>query len=288
MKLIRELNYLIFESNKQDEWTKFATDFLGMEVASTDGGDLRIRMDEQPYRFIIQPGDGECLKAAGFLVANSGDLAKLEAHLGVHGYTVTRGTAEEVKARGVEAMIWFTDPEGLRLEVVCNPTILSGIWNSPLIPGGFVTGEQGFGHIAICTADLPGSQKFYQEILGFKISDYIVQDIQGLPVKFTFFHVNARHHTLALAGLPMPDRMHHFMVQVKDIDVVGHALDRAREMELPLHMAIGRHPNDKMLSFYVATPSNFNVEFGVGGLEIDDAVWEVKTHNALSEWGHMY
>lgn len=288
MGLIRELNYLVFESNKKDEWTKFATDFLGMDVEAKKNGNLHIRMDEQAYRFIVEPGDGETLKAAGFLVANMGDLATLEGDLREQGIKVTRGTAEELAERAVEGMIWFTDPEGLRLEVVATPSIVSGIWNSPKIPGGFVTGNQGFGHIALATADLPGTEKFYHHTLGFKISDYIVQDIQGINVRLTFFHVNPRHHTLALAGLPQPDRLHHFMVQVKDFDVVGHALDRARDMELPIHMAIGRHPNDKMLSFYVSTPSNFNVEFGVDGIEIDDETWEVRTYDALSEWGHMY
>ncbi|MFD0567797.1 hypothetical protein ACFQ2M_41870 [Kitasatospora saccharophila] len=33
------------------------------------------------------------------------------------------------------------------------------------------------------------------------------------------------------------------------------------------------HPNDHMFSFYVRTPSGFSVEYGWGGLLIDDATW---------------
>jgi hypothetical protein len=52
-------------------------------------------------------------------------------------------------------------------------------------------------------------------------------------------------------------------------------------------MEIGRHPNDRMLSFYAMTPSGTNVEFGTDGLEIrDDSRWEVKTYDAISAWGH--
>ena len=34
---------------------------------------------------------------------------------------------------------------------------------------------------------------------------------------------------------------------------------------------LGRHPNDRMFSFYAKTPSGFQFEFGWGGREVDDA-----------------
>ena len=52
-----------------------------------------------------------------------------------------------------------------------------------------------------------------------------------------------------------------------------------------VHQTLGRHPNDKMISFYGYTPSGFHFEFGAGALEIDDA-WETTTHDKVSEWGH--
>ena len=33
---------------------------------------------------------------------------------------------------------------------------------------------------------------------------------------------------------------------------------------------LGRHVNDKMLSFYMKTPGGFDVEFGCEGLQVDD------------------
>jgi hypothetical protein len=43
-----------------------------------------------------------------------------------------------------------------------------------------------------------------------------------------------------------------------------------------------------MLSFYALSPSGFDVEFGWGGLEVDDESWHVKTHNTNSAWGHRF
>ena len=51
-------------------------------------------------------------------------------------------------------------------------------------------------------------------------------------------------------------------------------------------MDLGRHPNDLMTSFYVRTPSGFDLEYGAGGVTVDDAAWETETYDALSIWGH--
>lgn len=287
MSFLKNLNYLIFGSRCLAEWQTFFTDFLGMQVQAQADGSLKARMDEQAYRFIVLPDDAEDLWAAGFQVNSRDELRAFEKHLQSHGIEYVRGSRAELESRQVEDMIWFTDPQGLRIEAVCGPLELCEPARLPLIPGGFVTGEQGFGHIAITAADLELCEHFYKEILGFRLSDYIVQDIQGFPVKFTFFHINPRHHTLALAGVPSPQRMHHFMVQVRDMDNVGRARERAVEQEIPIHMEIGRHPNDRMLSFYAMTPSETNVEFGTDGLEIhDESGWEVKTYDSISAWGH--
>ena len=50
---------------------------------------------------------------------------------------------------------------------------------------------------------------------------------------------------------------------------------------------LGKHPNDEMFSFYMATPSGVDIEYGWGGLEIDDSVWQPKTFNQTSIWGHQ-
>jgi hypothetical protein len=42
-----------------------------------------------------------------------------------------------------------------------------------------------------------------------------------------------------------------------------------------------------MTSFYMRTPSGFDVEYGWGGREVDDAVWQVETLHSTSIWGHQ-
>lgn len=292
MSHIKQLSYLVIESNNLAEWKSYASDFLGMAVSKeASGGGLRVRMDARPYRFLIKPAEGreasEDILAAGFEVANAEALERFATHIRSHGIDIHHATPEELADREVQAMFWLLDPQGLRIEVSYNPKELTDDLVLPLVPGGYLTGEMGFGHIAISAIDLPRCEAFYKDVLGFKLSDYIVQDIQGIPIKFTFFHVNPRHHTLALAGIPTPYRLNHMMVEVNSVDVVGTAMERAKHSGINFYMNFGRHPNDRMLSFYVCTPSNFAVEYGTDGIQIhDDENWVVKTYDAISAWGH--
>jgi 3,4-dihydroxy-9,10-secoandrosta-1,3,5(10)-triene-9,17-dione 4,5-dioxygenase len=41
-----------------------------------------------------------------------------------------------------------------------------------------------------------------------------------------------------------------------------------------------------MVSFYCGSPSGFDVEFGCGGLRVDEATWSVTEITKPSSWGH--
>jgi hypothetical protein len=76
------------------------------------------------------------------------------------------------------------------------------------------------------------------------------------------------------------------MVEVQDMDDVGLAYDRCVKAGYPMALELGHHPNDRMFSFYVRTPSGFAMEFGWGGIVVDDATWQVITYDKMSDWGH--
>jgi hypothetical protein len=87
-------------------------------------------------------------------------------------------------------------------------------------------------------------------------------------------------------GAAQPKRIHHFMLEVASMDDVGLAFDRALRARVPIVMTLGRHPNDRMFSFYGKTPSGFEFECGWGARQVDDATWQPTTYDHISEWGH--
>ena len=70
------------------------------------------------------------------------------------------------------------------------------------------------------------------------------------------------------------------------IDEVGLALDIAKGEGTRISSGFGKHTNDLMISFYMQTPSGFDIEYGYGAIEIDGDTWEVGVHYAPSIWGH--
>jgi len=146
---------------------------------------------------------------------------------------------------------------------------------------GFVTGEGGLGHLVMMVPDLEAGMQFFVDTLGLAVSDHI-----EVGFSLRFLHCNPRHHTLALAAIPGMTGIHHLMLEVTEIDDVGRALDIVNARGIPLAMTLGRHTNDLMTSFYVRTPSGFEIEYGTGGRLIDDDVWEIETYDAMSFWGH--
>jgi 2,3-dihydroxybiphenyl 1,2-dioxygenase len=283
--VIGQLGYLAFEVSDLAAWESFATGVLGLGIAQRWDGGLSLRMDGHAQRFFVTQGPSDDLAAAGWLVADEAALEAVAARLRAAGHEVTEGTRDETALRQVVRLVHLRDPGGNRVEIAFGPAMGDAPFVSPLARSGFVADELGLGHLVVSAPETAKTAAFYQELLGFQLSDRIVCEFYGFPVDITFVHTNARHHSLAFGGA-QPKRLHHFLLEVRSLDDVGAALDRAVGAGVRIAQMLGRHPNDKMVSFYAFTPSGFQFEYGWGGRLVDDATWQPTVHDRISEWGH--
>jgi len=76
------------------------------------------------------------------------------------------------------------------------------------------------------------------------------------------------------------------MLQCRHVDDVGSTYYLCQDQGVEISGSIGRHTNDHMMSFYLRTPSGFEVEYGWGARIVDDTTWQVQKHEAPSIWGH--
>ncbi|MFN8020374.1 MAG: VOC family protein [Acidimicrobiales bacterium] len=265
--MITQLGQIEFVSPQAEAWRSFAVEVLGAQLAA-DGpdGSVRLRIDDIAHRIEIHPGPTDDLVCLTWV---DDDRDTTEARFAAAGVDVDEHT--------------FVDPFGFRHRLV---TALTA--GETFVPGrpisGFVTGEQGLGHAVLIVPDLAAAETFYSDVLGLRPSDSIESGIS-----LRFFHCAghaARHHTLAIAAVPGMVGMHHLMLEVGSIDDVGRALDVITTSGIPLASTLGRHTNDLMTSFYVRTPSGFEIEYGTGGITIDDDTWQITTYDAQSTWGH--
>lgn len=272
-----QLGFLIFQARDPAAWQRFLTEILGL--VEVPGG--RYRLDDHAWRIQVEGSPTEDLAAVGWEM-DEATLAATVARLQAAGVPVEPA---DPAVRGARQRFCCVDPAGVPVELVSGLERATAPFESPLVPGGFVADDRGLGHLVLTAPDSAASDRFYRELLGFKLSDRIVCTVHGFPVDLGFYHANPRHHSLAFGG-PQRKRIHHFLVEARAMDEVGRAFDRCVKAGVRIMQTIGRHPNDRMMSFYALTPGKFQFEFGWGGREVDDATWQTTTYDHISEWGH--
>ena len=292
MAEISNLAYVGIGVSKLAEWENFAVDILGMQVGSRTGTSLALRMDEYRQRIFLEENPIDDLLVAGWEFDTDAELEEFVSDVRNRGVDVRAMTPEVLALRNVEKAFICDDPNGFCHEFFFGPDVvpLTQKFRSKVLMGAFQTGSLGVGHILPLAKNGPETVRFYREVLKLRISDYIRQEMQpGVVVDATFFHTKTgRHHSIATAQgpVPLPKILNHLMVQVENMNDVGLAYDRSVKAGLHIAAELGHHPNDGMFSFYVRTPSGFNIEFGWGGIAIDDSKWKVTNYTQMSDWGH--
>jgi 2,3-dihydroxybiphenyl 1,2-dioxygenase len=279
---IQALGYLGIGTDRLDDWTNFATGWLGMQAVDRGAGVRAFRMDDRKQRLVIDRAMPEGERYFGWKVPDAAALDTLAVRLEKAGVAVRREPASLAGQRFVRGLISFADPAGNRLEAFYGAQIADEQFRPGRSISGFRTGPLGMGHAVLMVPSIEKALPFYRDLLGFRISDYIRQ-----PVTAYFLHVNPRHHSIALFEGPRSG-MHHFMVELFSFDDVGQGYDIALGDKQRIVATLGRHPNDLVTSFYVRTPSDILVEYGWGGREVDDATWKPQEMaNVGSFWGHQ-
>jgi 3,4-dihydroxy-9,10-secoandrosta-1,3,5(10)-triene-9,17-dione 4,5-dioxygenase len=292
MSVFRSLGYITVAASDIDRWRQFAFGVLGFaEGKGSDPSALYLRMDERAARIIVVPGDVDRVLTVGWEVRDHAALDEVKVTLDAAGVAFKELSAAEADERRVEEVITFEDPAGTTLEVF-HGAVLD---HSPVVtPYGarFVTGDQGLGHVVLPAIDPSGLFDFYTSVLGFRSRGAfrVPAPPEFGPIRVRFLGINERHHSLAICPATNQDKpgLVHVMVEVDSLDAVGQALDRVNAEGFQLSSTLGRHTNDKMVSFYVRAPGDWDIEFGTDGMRVDERYYTAEEITADSYWGHQW
>ena len=286
-----ELAYVGLEVPDPSSLSSFFGDVIGLVPGEPPApGTLTWRNDDRAHRVVVQPGPANDAVFLAFEARDDVAFDAVRARLEATGAGLTEATTDELAARRVRRLARTTSPWGVSLELVVGLEGAPTPYDSPLMPGGFLTDGVGFGHAVFATTAFDEAHAFVVDGLGLAQSDWLEMELAaGIELEVHFYHCNERHHTLALARAPfeLPQKLHHLMFETKARDDVGAAFDRAWATELPIPNGLGRHDNDGMFSFYVASPAGFQVEVGHGAKLITDD-WDAnRRYDRISAWGHQ-
>ena len=289
---IRGLGYIRVQTTDVPRWRELTVEALGLaETTGPEADGLYLRMDERQARLIVLPGESDRVLAVGWEVRDQFALARVGRAVEAAGLGVKELSHGECGERGVEAAIHFDDPAGTPVEVFFGPVLdhepVRTRWTQR-----FVTGEQGMGHVVLPTTAMDETVSFYTEVLGFlprgaiRLGGPVPTD--GPARRVRFMGVNQRHHSLAVCPAPHGEApgLVHLMMEVDSLDAVGRALDEVNRRGFSISSTLGRHTNDKMVSFYVRAPGGWDLEYGTEGMLVDETYYTAEEITADSYWGH--
>lgn len=292
---IAKLGYVGVTSPAHEEWRTWAPNVLGC-MLGPDGHDgaVRVKIDEADYRLSIHPGEEHKLAYVGWEILNHRDLDKAIERLAQAGAKPEIADAELAASRGVDRLVTFEDPFGQPYELFCYQESGYRDWNPPRPHDGFVTGEQGLGHVVFVVPDARAIADFYLDAMGFVVSDIVT--LKEPLGEMWFLRANPRHHSGAFLEVPGSLGLHHIYLESKSLDDVGYSYYEVLGGDAcpDLHSTLGRHMGDQKVSYYIHTPGGFVIEYGWDGRPIDDPARRSPYNINLRKgkrpdmWGHKY
>ena len=288
---IAALAYSVISSTSPGQWVRFGEDVAGFSVHEAPGG-VALRLDERAGRLFIEQDSQDRYFASGWEIRTEAQFLAAQEELRRHGVAFHRATADERALRHVIDMVWFLDPSGNRHELAFGYTSHFDRFVSPVGVSSFITDDLGYGHVVLPAPNFQETREFMGDVMGFGLADFMLHrplGPEGPEQRIDFMHcANGRHHSLALFEGEVPSGCVHLMVEVPTMDEVGHAYDRMLASGTPMMATLGKHTNDHMTSFYMATPGGFALEYGFGGRTIDWDRHTVFESTSVSLWGHDF
>lgn len=169
----------------------------------------------------------------------------------------------------------FFDPDGRALEVICDTEKRQArtLGTGEAIPVGL-------SHIVLHSPDIKGLLKFYEDVLGFKVSDWIGEFM-------VFLRCNRAHHRLAIMN--GPPSLNHVAFDVTSVDEMMRGLARMTREGVTLSWGPGRHTAGQNTFTYYLTPNGNAVEYTSDLEMVDEDHWQPTTYamrpDLVDQWG---
>jgi catechol 2,3-dioxygenase-like lactoylglutathione lyase family enzyme len=157
----------------------------------------------------------------------------------------------------VQHWLRFTDPGGTNIELYRN------MHERGIAPNNGVGLEQLL-HAGWKTANFTEASEFYQNVLGFRPSDWI-EDKAGF-----FRAANKYHHSAVLVGADRPT-FDHFCIQVDSLDDLMRLRSNAQRFGIKLRNDLLRHAPSGSISIYMQDEARqYAVEYCINHPRIED------------------
>jgi len=178
--------------------------------------------------------------------------------------------------------VWMRDPDGIAVQLVgadkvtpSEPTPIQAPdarvneVGAAIAPGrsqGGPVRPRRLSHLLLFCTDVPRSLRFYEDVLGLRLSDRS-QDL----IAFTHGAHSSDHHLLALVKSEAPG-IHHSSWIVRNVDEIGRGMEQMMAAGFKDGWGVGRHVIGSNYFYYARDPWGSFCEYSCGIDYIDAAI----------------
>lgn len=251
---------LCLNSDNPSGLADFYSEAMGYRFAERGGERLGRALDR---RLAIREGTSKSLGYAAYAVLDATELAALEGRLAAAGTPYEQIEMEGFAAGAIE----FRDPDGNAFRF------------------GVATGDTGgeagdlaarLQHVVFASTDVARMLAFFTDIVGFVLSDTVVDEEGGLR---TFFvRCSHEHHSLAVFAAH-ENRLDHHCYEAVEWNLIRDWADHFAKQHIKLKWGPGRHgPGDNLFLFIHDVDGNW--------VEISAELEHVAHDKPAGEWPH--
>jgi catechol 2,3-dioxygenase-like lactoylglutathione lyase family enzyme len=240
---VTQIGYATFETPDLGRAIAYYTQYLGLTEVQRDGKTAHLACPSDFTSVVLKEGSAAAVTRLGLQLAPDADLEAFAAGLKAQGITVRRQTDA---APDAPVILTITDPSGLDVDLLPTRVVTDKRPNNDgVIP-------RKLGHTALFTPDIQATVKFYSEVLGFRVSDWIGDF-------FVFMRCNPDHHTVNFLSGPQRG-LHHIAFELNDWNHIKAACDLLPDHNLDLIWGPGRHGPGHNIYTYHLNPDGFTIE----------------------------
>jgi catechol 2,3-dioxygenase-like lactoylglutathione lyase family enzyme len=276
MSRVSEIRYVGYGVPDFDAENAFYRDVWGLDPVAEDDGIAWFKAAGSSEHHVVRlrQSDAAHLDVIALAADSRADVDALHDKVDAAGCRVVH-PARPLDTPGGGYGFRFFSPDGLPFEV-----------SSDVAPGPVREIERWEGipvrisHIVLHSPDHQAAVRFFTEVLGFRVSDWLGDFM-------CFLRCNSAHHRLAI--LPGPPCLNHVAYDMTGVDGMMRGVGRIGKLGTEIRWGPGRHTaGDNTFSYFV-TPNGLAVEYTAELEEVDFDQHQDKVHapapHVMDQWG---
>lgn len=221
---VRRLGFATLSTPDIERQLAYYTQIIGLQVLHQDRNRAILATKLGVEAIALEKGDRTGLSRLSFQIKPGSHLGELAKKLNAHGVAAQRRSDI---SPGVAEALTFEDPKGAMIDVFSD--IVFGpedrTWNGVM--------PLKLGHVACRISDVQKVVGFYQDVLGFRASDWRGD-------YFAFLRCGPDHHSVNFVYDETP-ALHHIAFEMKDWSEIQRACDFLGRNDIRLVWGPGRH-----------------------------------------------